>query len=189
MTCPTFIVGTIAYIAGLCLTQEPTTCPIDTGCPTEGLTTQYYGTTIQFTSNFTTTYIGVDSDINYDFAPNGSVYIDFLIMDACDGEVIFNTWNFTPCEVGQDLIFASSPMPWTYDYWVELTLEPGNDYIMLTGAIGLENIQDNLEGCYNVTIISDLLGLTVEEHYNVLDRIKKNRRFNLFNYNVLGQKL
>ena len=167
----------------ICLTQQPTV-DIDTGCPNSGLGVQSYGTTIQFTSNFTTTYIGVSGDLNYEFAPNGDVYVDFLVMDACDGEVIFNTWNFTPCEVGQDLIFDSSPQPWQYDYWIELELPPA-DYILVIGAIGLENLQPDLQGCIDVTIISDLLGLDVKE------RIKKPNTKVLdafLMYNLIGQK-
>jgi len=180
MNCPAFIVGSMAFLT-VCLTQLPT-FEFNTGCPNTGLETQSYGTAIGFTSNFTTTYIGVSGDLNYDFAPTGNIYVDFLILDACDGDVIFNTWNFTPCEVGQDLIFASSPMPWTYDYWIELNLPPGNDYILLIGAVGLDNIQEDLEGCVEVTIISDVLGLSVVER-------KKRTTIELIGFNLIGQRI
>lgn len=177
MTCPSYIVGSIAFLT-VCLTQVPT-YDIEVGCNGD-LNTQSYATAIEFTSNFTTTYIGVNSDLNWDVSPSGDVYVDFLVLDACDGDVIFNTWNWSACEVGQDLIFNSSPQPWTYDYWIELELPPG-DYILLTGAVALENFQDNLQGCVDVTIISDLLGLGIKEY-------QKRTLLDLIGFNVIGQR-
>jgi len=121
----------------------------------------------------------IQSDLNYEWQPNGSVWAHFYLFDGCMGELVFGT---TSCAWG-DVVLNDWDFP---NGWIsqnyEITLEiPAGEYCIMTGNVGIQT-DNEVEGCLTFTVIGQgVLGLGVEEY---------RRRFEMMGiYDIIGRKI
>ncbi len=123
--------------------------------------------------------IVVDSELEYTFCEDCEVFAHAFITDGCIGETIWSTSSSCINSPMVSIIQDNSP---SQDWNLDVLLPEGLFYFHI-GNVGLSQVQNDVVGCYNLTIgTAGLLNLGILEHKGL--NIKENH----YLYNILGQR-
>ena len=114
-----------------------------------------------FSDGQSSTVIYLESDLYYTFDPGGQIWCQAFITDECDGETVWGSSN--GCITDPSIYVGLDTTPGV-DWILSLVLPEGYYYLHI-GNVGIDIIQDDIEGCINLTIESGFLGLNILRHY------------------------
>tara|TARA_R100001463_G_scaffold726_1_gene3343 strand:+ start:400 stop:1023 length:624 start_codon:yes stop_codon:yes gene_type:complete len=131
-----------------------------------------------FSDGKSSTVIYLESDLYYTFAPDGQILCHAFITDECNGETVWG--SSSGCITAPSISVSLDTTPGV-DWILNLVLPEGYYYLHI-GNVGIDVIQDDIEGCIDLTIESGFLGLGILEHKPLI-----LKEYNYL-YNTLGQK-
>lgn len=121
----------------------------------------------------------IDSKFNYTFEPEGNIWAHAFITDGCQGETLWSTLESCPTSSMVEVIFDSSP---DYDWMLDIVLPQGMFYFHV-GNVGVNNVQDEIEGCFDLLIGTfGFLDLSVPRY------VREGQPWQM-NYDVLGRRV